>query len=84
MMKLNKVSILIGLALTVSVTTANADLFGSLKDKLKGESKKYLLYHPIRSMRIAAQPGARVARTRAEQVRREMDIFAKFVLYLTI
>ena len=39
-MKLSKVSILIGLAISVSVTNANADLFGSLKDKLKGESKK--------------------------------------------
>lgn len=39
-MTLSKVSILIGLALSVSVTSANADLFGSLKDKIAGKTKK--------------------------------------------
>jgi hypothetical protein len=39
-MKLSKVSILLGLAMSVSITNANADLFGSLKDTLKSETKK--------------------------------------------
>ncbi|MBU2923280.1 hypothetical protein Q4530_16425 [Colwellia sp. 1_MG-2023] len=39
-MKLSKVSILMGLAMSVSVSSAHADLFGSLKNKLTGEAKK--------------------------------------------
>lgn len=39
-MTLNKVALLIGLALSVSVTSANADLFGSLKNKLAGKTKE--------------------------------------------
>ena len=38
-MKLTKISLFIGLALSVSVTNANADFFGSIKDKLVKKSK---------------------------------------------
>jgi len=39
-MTLTKVSIFIGLALSVSITSANAGIFDSIKDKLENKSKK--------------------------------------------
>lgn len=39
-MKLSKVSILIGLAFSVSITSANAGFFDDVKNKLKNETKK--------------------------------------------